>query len=143
MMYNVIFPRILTNVQHLLFFLGGGATLLDFNQSEADRGGRFLNNAYLRLLRHEQISLFTPALNARWIQNRVKTQNQRLERKRQPCHWHIGSAFIFCPGNCPFKSEPTPTSTDACGEVTSCTAQPPRCVAPEVDLGECTLHLPP
>ena len=35
---------------------------------------------------------------------------------------HNSSAFIFCAGDCPFKSEPTPTSADACGEVTRCNA---------------------
>ena len=33
-----------------------------------------------------------------------------------------GSAFVFCPGDYPFKSVPTPTSADACGEVTGCAA---------------------
>ena len=36
-------------------------------------------------------------------------------------HWHNGRAFVFCPGDCLFKSEPSPTSADACGEVTGCT----------------------
>ena len=36
--------------------------------------------------------------------------------------WHNGSAFVFCLGYCPFKSEPSPTSGDAWGEVTGCDA---------------------
>ena len=40
----------------------------------------------------------------------------------KPGRWHKGSAFVFCLGDCPFKSEPSPTSADACGEVTDCTA---------------------
>ena len=40
--------------------------------------------------------------------------------------------------------EPSPTSADACGEVTGCVPAAKRlaCVVPEVDLGECALHLP-
>ena len=58
----------------------------------------------------------------------------------KPDRWHNGSAFVFCPGDCPFKS---PTSADACGEVTGCApaAKGSACVAPEVDLRECILHL--
>ena len=43
-----------------------------------------------------------------------------------------------------FKSEPSPTSTHACGEVTGCAPAAKRsaCVASEVDLEECTLHSP-
>ena len=42
-----------------------------------------------------------------------------------------GSAFVFC--DCPFESEPSPTSADACGEVTGCAMAAKRlaCVAPE------------
>ena len=42
------------------------------------------------------------------------------------------------------KSEPNPTSAHACGEVTSCALAAKRSasVAPEVNLGECTLHSP-
>ena len=29
---------------------------------------------------------------------------------------------VFCPGDCPFESDPSPTSADACGEVTGCNA---------------------
>ena len=36
----------------------------------------------------------------------------------KPGCWHNGSAFIFCPGDCLFESEPSPTSVDACEEVT-------------------------
>ena len=43
------------------------------------------------------------------------------DRKWSNC-WHNGSVFVFCPGDNPFKSEPIPTSTDACGEVTGCAA---------------------
>ena len=55
------------------------------------------------------------------------------------------NASFFCPGDCPFKSKPSPTSAHACAEVTGCSPTTKRlaCVAPEVDLGECTLHLPP
>ena len=62
----------------------------------------------------------------------------------QPGCWHNGSAFVFCPGDCPFESEPSPTSAHACGEVTGCMPATKRlaCRAPEVDLKECTLHLP-
>ena len=43
------------------------------------------------------------------------------------------------------KSEPSPTSAHACGEVTGCAPAAKRSasVAPEVNLGECTLHSPP
>ena len=53
--------------------------------------------------------------------------------------------FVFCLGDCPFKSEPSPTSAPACGKVTSCVLAAKRSadVAPEVDLRECTLHSPP
>ena len=46
---------------------------------------------------------------------------------------------------CTFESEPSPTSAHACGEVTGCmpAAKRSASVAPEVDLGECTLHSPP
>ena len=52
--------------------------------------------------------------------------------------------FVFYPGNCSFESESSPTSAHACGEVTGCVlaAKKSACVAPEVDLGECTLHSP-
>ena len=40
----------------------------------------------------------------------------------KPGHWHNGSVFIFCAGDSPFKSEPTRTSADAHGEVTSFSA---------------------
>ena len=33
-----------------------------------------------------------------------------------------GELFVFCVGDCPFKSEPTSTSADACWEVTGCNA---------------------
>ena len=32
-----------------------------------------------------------------------------------------GAVFVFCPGDCPFKSEPSPTSADTCREVTGYT----------------------
>ena len=53
--------------------------------------------------------------------------------------------FLFCPGDCPFESKPSPTSAHACGEVTNCMPAAKRLahVTPEVDLRECTLHLPP
>ena len=59
--------------------------------------------------------------------------------------WHIGSAFVFCPGDCLFESKPSPTSANACGEVTSCmpAAKWSARVAPKVDHGECILHSPP
>ena len=58
--------------------------------------------------------------------------------------WHNGSAFVFCSCSCMFESEPSPTSAHACGEVTGCApaAQRSASVAPEVNLGEYTLHLP-
>ena len=59
--------------------------------------------------------------------------------------WHNGSAFVFCSCGCTFESEPSPTSAHACGEVTGCAPAAKRSasVAPEVNLGECTLHSPP
>ena len=53
----------------------------------------------------------------------------------KPGRWHNDSVFVFCLGDCPFESEPSTISAHACGEVTGC--------APEVDLRDCTLHLPP
>ena len=69
----------------------------------------------------------------------------QVRRHLMPGRWHNGSVFVFCPGDCPFKSEPSPTSAHACEEVTGCMLATKRsaCVAPEMDLGECTLHLPP
>ena len=63
----------------------------------------------------------------------------------QPGRWHNGSAFVFCSCGCTFESEPSPTSAHACGEVTGCAPAAKRSasVAPEVNLGECTLHSPP
>ena len=63
----------------------------------------------------------------------------------KPGRWHNGSAFVFCSCGCTFESEPSPTSAHACGEVTGCVPAAKRSasVAPEVNLGECTLHLPP
>ena len=54
------------------------------------------------------------------------------------------SFIVFCAGDCPFKSEPIPTSADAYEEVTALMLAINRLagVAPDVDLGECTLHLP-
>ena len=62
----------------------------------------------------------------------------------KPGRWHNGSAFVFCSCSCTFKSEPSPTSAHACGEVTGCVPAAKRSasVAPEVNLGECTLHSP-
>ena len=62
-----------------------------------------------------------------------------------PGRWHNGSAFVFCSCGCTFESEPSPTSAHACGEVTGCAPAVKRLasVAPEVNLGECTLHSPP
>ena len=64
--------------------------------------------------------------------------------KVEPCRWHNGSTFVFYPGDCLFESEPSPTSAHACSEVTDCVPAVKRsaCVAPEVDLRECTLHSP-
>ena len=58
---------------------------------------------------------------------------------------HNGSVFVFCPVDCPFESEPSPTSAHECGEVTGCVPAAKRLahVAPEVDLRECTQHSPP
>ena len=63
----------------------------------------------------------------------------------EPGRWHNGSTFVFCLCSCTFKSEPSPTYAHACGEVTGCAPAAKRSasVAPEVNLGECTLHLPP
>ena len=63
----------------------------------------------------------------------------------KPGRWHNGSAFVFCSCGCTFESEPSPTSAHACGEVTGCAPAAKRSasVAPEVNLGECTLHSPP
>ena len=36
--------------------------------------------------------------------------------------WLNDSAFVFCAADCPFESEPNPTSADARGEVTDCNA---------------------
>ena len=67
-----------------------------------------------------------------------------LRHSYQPGRWHNGSAFVFFSCGCTFKSEPSPTSAHACGEVTGCmpAAKGSASVAPEVNLGECTLHLP-
>ena len=56
---------------------------------------------------------------------------------QMPGRWHNGNAFVFCPGDCMFKSEPSSTAAHACGEVTGCTPATKRStsVAPEVDLG--------
>ena len=64
---------------------------------------------------------------------------------RNSIEYEYAGRVVFCPGDCPFKSEPSPTYAHACGEVTSCAPAAKRsaCVAPEVDLGECTLHSPP
>ena len=40
----------------------------------------------------------------------------------KPGGWHNGCTFIFCPSDCKFESEPSPTSADAFGEVTGCPA---------------------
>ena len=63
--------------------------------------------------------------------------------KTKPGRWHNGTALVFCQGDCPFESEPTPTSADAFEEVTGwLAAKRSACVAPEVDLRECALHSP-
>ena len=75
--------------------------------------------------------------------------------RRQISTTHIGGEYIHsCISflvqkriqdiSCPLKSEPSLTFADACGEVISCAPTTKRLahVAPEVDLGECTLHLP-
>ena len=63
----------------------------------------------------------------------------------EPGRWHNGSAFVFCLCDRTFETEPSPTSAHACGEVTGCAPAAKRSasVAPEVNLGECTLHSPP
>ena len=63
----------------------------------------------------------------------------------EPGCWHNGSVFVFCPGDCLFESEPSPTNAHASGEVTGCVPATKRLAheAPQVDLGECTLHSPP
>ena len=74
-----------------------------------------------------------------------KTFNILSSDTFKPGRWHNGSAFVFCSCGCTFESEPSPTSAHACGEVTGCApvAKRSASVAPEVNLGECTLHLPP
>ena len=59
--------------------------------------------------------------------------------------WTNGSEFVFCAGDCPFKSEQSPTSVDVVEKrlAVMLTAKRMACVAPEVDLGECSLHSPP
>ena len=54
---------------------------------------------------------------------------------------HNGSAVVFCPGDCPFESKPSPTSVHACGEMTGCILATKRLahVAPEVNLRECNI----
>ena len=54
----------------------------------------------------------------------------------KPGRWHNGSAFVFCPGDCPFKFEPSLTSAHAYREMTDCVLASKRLasVAPEVDL---------
>ena len=71
--------------------------------------------------------------------------NKLTLRVSQPGRWHNGSVFVFCSCSCTFKSEPSPTSAHACGEVTGCAPAAKRSasVAPEVDLMERTLRLPP
>ena len=41
---------------------------------------------------------------------------------QEPGRWHNGRASTFCTSDHSFESEPSPTSADACGEVTGCTA---------------------
>ena len=48
----------------------------------------------------------------------------RDPQSSKPGRWHNGSAYVVCPGDCPFKSKPSFTSADACREVTGCI--PPR-----------------
>ena len=62
----------------------------------------------------------------------------------EPGRWHNGSAFVFCSCDRTFETEPSPTSAHACGELTGCAPAAKRStsVAPEVNLGECTLHSP-
>ena len=59
------------------------------------------------------------------------------------CYYYILSSIKS--GISMFESERSPTSAHACGEVTGCAPAAKRSasVAPEVNLGECTLHLPP
>ena len=68
----------------------------------------------------------------------------KIESRKKPGRWHNGSMFVFCLCDCTFKTEPSPTSAHACGEVTDYAAATKRLasVAPEVNLEECTLHLP-
>ena len=78
------------------------------------------------------------------IGNAYNTAIQVGNNKNKPGRWHNGSAFVFCPGDCFFESEPSPTSAHTCGEVTGCmpAAKRSACVLPEVDLRECTLNSP-
>ena len=48
-------------------------------------------------------------------------------------HWHNGNVFVFRPGDCPFESEPTPTSADVCEEVTGCTVD-------HHEVGRCSIR---
>ena len=58
--------------------------------------------------------------------------------RHMPARWHNGRGFVFCLGDCPFESEPTPTFADACEEVTGWDAgcQKVSSVVPEMDLRE-------
>ena len=56
------------------------------------------------------------------ITHGVYTPYQHAYRVGWPGRWPNASTFVFCPGDCPFKCKPSPTSADACGEVTGCDA---------------------
>ena len=66
--------------------------------------------------------------------------------KNKPGHWHNGSAFKSSVRAVALSNlSQVPPLRHACGEVTSCAPAAKRSasVAPEVNLGECTLHSPP
>ena len=60
----------------------------------------------------------------------------------QPDRWLNGSAFVFCKRRLPIRIPPLLMHVGKCLTVMLAFKRL-ACVAPEVDLGECTLHLPP
>ena len=48
--------------------------------------------------------------------------NFKVSSYTKPGHWHNGSAFVDCVGDCPFDPEPLPTFAETCREVTGCNA---------------------
>ena len=67
--------------------------------------------------------------NPKWSTSRRQNNTQlsvcqkHLKNKvliLRPGRWHNGSAFVFCLSDWRFESKPSPSSADACEEVTSC-----------------------